>query len=422
MKYISTRNQAEIVSFEEAVVKGLAQNKGLFVPQHIPLLPVDFFNNMNTRSNEDIACELLSFFTKESIDAVSLEAIVAQTLSFPTPIVPIKDNIYALELFHGPTQAFKDVGARFMSRCLAHFVKNKKVTILVATSGDTGSAVANGFFEVEGVEVVILFPKGKVSPYQEYQMTSLGKNIQVLEVEGTFDDCQSLVKQAFDDENLNSQRNLSSANSINIARLLPQMLYYFFAYKDLLSTQPKELLFSVPSGNLGNLTAGILAKKMGLPANFLAAMNTNDTFDLYLKSGNYSPKSSVFTYSNAMDVGAPSNFERLEYLYKGQWELMQAEIQSLSVDNVTTVQQMQQVYEQNNYILDPHGAVGMYCLEQKLKEGQTGIFLETAHPKKFEQIVRKAIPSFPNAVVDLGGCQKTTIRKNYEDLRDFLAD
>ena len=307
-----------------------------------------------------------------------------------------------------------------MSRCLGHFTADRNVRVLVATSGDTGSAVANGFFDVDGVEVVILFPKGKVSPYQEYQMTSLGKNIRAIEVEGVFDDCQTLVKQAFSDVELNAKMNLSSASSINIARLLPQMLYYIFAYKDLPKELRQKVVFSVPSGNLGNLTAGIIAKQMGFPFSFVAATNDNDTFDAYLKTGTYQPKASVATISNAMDVGAPSNFERLEAIYKGDWQQMRADIRSATMDNEATLAQMKKVYEENGYVLAPHGAVGVKCLEDKLQTGEIGIFLETAHPKKFEQVVQQVVSDFPDNVVDLSQCQKTAMENSYTAFKAYL--
>ena len=422
MNYISTKNPDEVVSFEQAVLKGLAQNKGLFMPENIPTLPQDFFDNIETYSEHEIALKALTPFTHSSIDETALKQIIAETVSFPLPVVPIKDNIYSLELFHGPTHAFKDVGARFMSRCLKHFMQQegeKKATILVATSGDTGSAVANGFYKVAGVDVCILFPKGKVSAYQEYQMSSLGENIQAIEVDGTFDDCQALVKEAFSDATLQEKLNLSSANSINIARLLPQMLYYFFAYKAL-KAQQKKIVFSVPSGNLGNLTAGIIAHKMGLPARFIAATNSNDTFYQYLQTGDYSPKPSVQTYSNAMDVGAPSNFERLMHLYNHQLEAVRTIIQSTTVGNEATVAQIKKIYEETGYILDPHGAVGMLSFETLLEEDEIGVVLETAHPKKFDQVVQQAVPNYSNDEVDLSNCEKVCIANDYQVFRELL--
>lgn len=422
MYFINTRNNQEKAPFHEAVLKGLASNKGLFVPEKIPLLSSSFFDEIISKSDHEIAFEVLWPYMKESVNAQQLKGIIRATLSFPLPLVPVNHQSFSLELFHGPTQAFKDVGARFMSRCLAFFSKaSDPVTVLVATSGDTGSAVANGFYNVDGVEVRILFPKGKISAYQEFQMTSLGKNIHPIEVDGTFDDCQQLVKEAFQNEVLNQQLNLSSANSINIARLLPQMLYYFLAWKQAQIVGEKEVVFSVPSGNLGNLTAGIMAKKMGLPVKqFIAAMNNNDAFTNYLSTGDYLPKSSLSTYSNAMDVGAPSNFERLLHFYSNDWDQMKTDISSYSISNEETLQEMRKTYAENKYLLDPHGAVGKRCLERYLQPGQVGIFLETAHPRKFEEVVRKAIPEFPDIPVSLSNHQKQTISNSFEELKEVL--
>ncbi|MCH2023901.1 MAG: threonine synthase [Saprospiraceae bacterium] len=421
MNYISTQDINEIVSFKDAVINGLAKNKALFMPEFIPTLPIDFFQNIEGFNNNEIAYEVLLPFVKDSIDESILRNIIAETLSFPTPVVHIRDNIYVLELFHGPTKAFKDVGARFMSRCMSNFVKNgREVTILVATSGDTGSAVANGFFDVEGINVVILFPKSKVSQFQEHQMTSLGKNIFAVEVEGTFDDCQSLVKQAFVDIELNKTINLSSANSINIARLLPQMLYYFFAYKQL-KKYNQPIVVSVPSGNFGNLTAGIIAKKMGLPIErFIAATNSNNTFPKYISSGIYTPKPSVSTYSNAMDVGAPSNFERLMFIYNNDLTKIQKDIVSESIGDIATLEQIKNTHLRNNYILDPHGAVGKICLINNLRSNEIGVFLETAHPKKFESVVQKAINNFPSNEVNMDNCKKVSISNSYKELVNIL--
>lgn len=421
MNFISTQDAQEAVSFQGAVIKGLAKNKALFVPEYIPVLETSFFDTIEEKSNEAIAFEVMKPFIGDSIDEGSLRKIVAETIAFPLPVVQVENNIYALELFHGPTQAFKDVGARFMSRCLSYFSKNREnVTILVATSGDTGSAVANGFHNVEGVEVVILFPDGKVSPYQEYQMTSLGENIQAFAVKGVFDDCQALVKQAFSDEELNKSMNLSSANSINIARLLPQMLYYFFAYKQM-KNKNKPLVVSVPSGNFGNLTAGIIAKKMGLPIErFIAATNENDTFTNYWEEGIYKPKASVSTYSNAMDVGAPSNFERLMHIYDSNLKDLRKDIQSKSVSDQKTLEEIQKAHQKTGYVLDPHGAVGKICLDYFLNEGELGIFLETAHPKKFESVVQRAIPDYPTQEVDLSDYKRKAIDNSYGDLLAIL--
>lgn len=423
MKFISTKNTDEKVSFREAVLKGMAINKGLFMPEIIPVMEKNFFSKLGNLSDLDIATKVIYPFVEESIAQNDLLEILKKTLSFPTPVVHVAGRVYALELFHGPTQAFKDIGARFMAGCFSHFRNNqKKATILVATSGDTGSAVAHGFHQVDGVEVVILFPKGKVSPYQEYQMTSIvNSNIRAIEVDGTFDDCQALVKQAFADKALNQQLSLSSANSINIARLLPQMLYYFFAWKQIRQFSSKPIVISVPSGNFGNLTAGIIAKRMGLPIErFIAANNINNTFTKYMETGRYMPKPSVSTYSNAMDVGAPSNFERLMHLFGNNPDAIRNEIHSYSIDDEHTLDEIRQVYKSHNYKLDPHGAVGKICLTKDLNVNELGVFLETAHPQKFNEVVRLAIPMLPDSEVDLSGCAKVSIGNNYMDLLKIL--
>ncbi len=422
MNYISTRKNNENVSFKEATLNGLAKDGGLYFPDHLPQLPTSFFHTITSQSNQEIAFSVLKEFVKESLSDKQLQDIITQTLTFKTPIVEVRDNIYTLELFHGPTKAFKDVGARFMSRCLSHFKKDKEVVVLVATSGDTGSAVANGFFDVPGISVKILFPKGKVSPYQEYQMTSLGKNIQAIEVNGTFDDCQTLVKQAFNDTKLRKNIALSSANSINVARLLPQMLYYFFAYKQLKPTlTDKGLVISVPSGNFGNITAGLIAKKMGLPIKrFIAANNANDTFYNYLKTGNYLPKPSVQTFSNAMDVGTPSNFERILHLYNNQIEALKKDISSFTFNDPNTLNKIKSCFKETGYLPDPHGAVGLLALEKGLKPDEIGVFLETAHPQKFSSIIQKVILSYAEPQVDLNSCSKITIDNSYNDFVALL--
>jgi len=424
MKYLSTRENNEKASFEEAVVNGLSQNGGLYFPERIPELPASFFDGIENKEDDEIAFQVLKPFVEDSLSDEQLRSVISAAITFPTPVVEVEKDIYALELFHGPTKAFKDVGARFMSRCLSQFYSDQKedVTILVATSGDTGSAVANGFYDLPGVSVTILFPKGKVSPYQEFQMTSLGKNIHVIEVEGTFDDCQKLVKEAFNDKELRSTMALSSANSINIARLLPQMLYYFFAYKQLKSKlYKKELVVSVPSGNLGNLTAGLLAKKMGLPVKrFISAHNANDTFHLYLSSGEFTIKPSVLTYSNAMDVGNPSNFERIAYLYQNDLELVKADVSSDRFGDEATIREIKRCAEENDYLTDPHGAVGLLALSESLKEGETGLFLETAHPQKFSKIMVKALPDYPLKKVNLDDCHKVSLNNSYAALREIL--
>ena len=425
MNYISTRKNNEKVSFREAVTNGLSNNGGLYFPEIIPQLPISFFKNIENLDDNEIAFQVLQPFVKESLTDEQLKEIIEETINFPTPVIKVEKNVFSLELFHGPTQAFKDVGARFMSRCLSHFYSAKKevVTILVATSGDTGSAVANGFFNLPGVNVKILFPKGKVSPYQEFQMTSLGKNITSIEVDGTFDDCQQLVKEAFNDTDLRSKMALSSANSINIARLLPQMLYYFFAYKQLKAKlKDKKLVASVPSGNLGNLTAGLLAKNMGLPIErFIAAHNANDTFNQYLKTGEFVKKVSILTFSNAMDVGNPSNFERITHLYKQVATSLKKDVSSSSFNDELTIKEIKACYVQNNYILDPHGAIGKLALTESIQENEIGVFLETAHPKKFSEIIVKAIPDYKSDKVDLNGCRKISMKKQYIELRKILT-
>ncbi len=419
MYYLNTRNKEERVSFKDATLNGLAKNGGLYVPESIPSLPPSFFDQIEELGDTEIATQVMLPFVADSLTETELRSILKETLSFPTPVVPVQKNIYCLELFHGPTQAFKDVGARFMSRCLSHFVKqDSRTTVLVATSGDTGSAVANGFANVEGIQVKILFPKGKVSKFQEYQMTSLGGNIEALEVAGTFDDCQALVKQAFNDKELNSKLQLSSANSINVARFLPQMLYYFLAYKQLRAQlKNRKWVVSVPSGNFGNLTAGLIAKRMGLPVHqFIAANNANDTFFHYLQTGNYVPKPSVSTFSNAMDVGAPSNFERIVYLYDNDHSAIKHDILSMSISDEKTIEEIQNTHQGTDYTLDPHGAVGIKALRTFLKEEEVGLFLETAHPRKFEHVVAKALPSYPIQEVDLANCSKTSIDNSYQSL------
>lgn len=424
MNYISTRKNNERVSFKQAVINGLSDNGGLYFPETIPELPASFFEGIESLSKQEIAFQALHPFVQGSLNDEQLKQIIEETLSFPMPVVPVEDKVFALELFHGPTQAFKDVGARFMSRCLSHFYANSNddVTILVATSGDTGSAVANGFFDVSGVSVKILFPKGKVSPYQEYQMTSLGKNIEAIEVDGVFDDCQRLVKEAFNDEKLRSQITLSSANSINVARLLPQMLYYFFAYKQLRSELGnRKMVVSVPSGNLGNITAGLVAQQMGLPIeHFVAALNANDTFLEYLNTGEFRQKSSVVTYSNAMDVGNPSNFERIAHLFQNNVEVVKEHVSSFSFDDQLVLEEINSCFKKNKYLLDPHGAVGKLALLNCLDEQSLGVFLGTAHPQKFSEVIQKVIPKYASKQVDLSSCHKVEMKNSYSELKEML--
>ncbi len=426
MKFISTTPNDERVSFETAVLKGLTNNGALYFPEHIPRLPDSFFEQIEDFSDAEIAFEALKPYVQDDLTDQDLRWIIDDAINFETPVKHIKNNTHVLELFHGPTESFKDVGARFMSRCLSRFEKSndKEITILVATSGDTGSAVASGFYDVKGVNVKILYPKGKVSPYQEKQMTSLGKNIKAIEVEGTFDDCQSLVKKAFGDTALRESVLLTSANSINLARLLPQMVYYFYAYKQLKSKmEGKQLVISVPSGNLGNITAGIVAREMGLPIKrFIAAHNDNDTFTKYLTTGSYTAKPSVLTFSNAMDVGNPSNFERIAYLYDRDKDKILSVVSSSSVTNDQTVAEMKETFEQTGYILDPHGAVGKRALEESLTADELGLFVETAHPNKFQDIIVKAIPDHATSETSLEGFHKLKMGNSYEELRSILMN
>ena len=395
MNYFSLNNKNHKVSFKEALIQGLAPDRGLYFPETISPLSSDFFENITSLSNEEIAFEVIRQFVGEEIPENVLKQIISETLCFDFPCVPIEKSIYSLELFHGPTMAFKDVGARFMSRCLAYFNKdnhNSKNIVLVATSGDTGGAVASGFLGVKGVEVVILYPSGKVSDIQERQLTTLGQNSTALEVEGFFDDCQDMVKKAFLDESL-ADKNLTSANSINIARWLPQMFYFFFAYKQLKS-ENKPLVFSCPSGNFGNICAGILAKKLGLPiAHFVASTNANDTVPRFLETGKYEPNPSIATISNAMDVGNPSNFVRVLELFDNDFKQIQNKISSFRISDEITKKTISEVYENHNYLLDPHGAVAYTALDLYLKENPTekGIILETAHPLKFNNVVEPII-------------------------------
>ena len=393
MKYYSTNHSADMASLEYAVVKGLAPDKGLFMPEKINMISPDVIANMKNLSFSEIACLVAENLFDEDIEKDVLDKIVCDTLSFDVPAVSVKDDIYSLELFHGPTLAFKDVGARFMARLSGYFTRKEgmdRVNVLAATSGDTGSAVANGFLDVPGVHVYVLYPKGKVSPIQECQFTTLGKNITALEIDGTFDDCQALVKSAFLDEELNSAMTLTSANSINVARLLPQSFYYFYAYAQLDKLcKADNLVFCVPSGNFGNITAGLFAQRMGLPVKrFIAANNRNDVFLEYLNTGKYNPRPSVATIANAMDVGAPSNFARILDLFgENAWENIRKQISGFRYTDEQIADTMRRVYKETGYILDPHGACGFAALEQSIESGETGVFLETAYPAKFKDTV-----------------------------------
>ncbi len=396
MKYYSTNKQAPLADLQEAVVKGLAGDKGLYMPEKIKQLPDDFYTRMPEMSFQEIATIVTEAFFGEDIDTEIIKTIVYDTLNFDTPVVPVNDSIYSLELFHGPTLAFKDVGARFMARLLGYFIHKqglKDVHVLVATSGDTGSAVANGFLGVEGIRVHVLYPKGKVSTIQECQFTTLKQNITALEIDGTFDDCQALVKSAFMDQELNAQMQLTSANSINIARFLPQAFYYFYAYAQLAKIEKnKEVVFCVPSGNFGNLTAGLIAKRMGLPIKrFIAANNRNDIFLQYLNTGQYNPRPSIATIANAMDVGDPSNFARILDLYEHNHAAVCWDVSGYSYTDEEIRSTVRNCYRETGYLLDPHGACGYQALKQGLHPNETGIFLETAHPAKFLETVENII-------------------------------
>ena len=392
MKYYSTNRQSPEMSFKEAVVKGLPQDKGLFFPQHVPTLAPSFFEALPNMSLPEIACEVLQPYTIPDINPEALQAICEEVFTFPIPLVKLEEAIYSLELFHGPTCAFKDVGARFMSRCLQAFAEPEKpVTVLVATSGDTGSAVANGFLGVDNIEVVILYPKGGVSEIQEMQFTTLGQNIHAVAVEGTFDDCQHLVKQAFSDPELAKEMQLSSANSINVARWLPQMVYYFYAWGQWRKQHPRRdaLTFAVPSGNFGNLAAGVLARQMGLPVTyFIAATNLNKIVPAYLESGTYTPAPSVSTIANAMDVGSPNNFPRIQEMFSNEYSALKEAIKGYWTADAPIKTAIREAQQNLDYLLDPHGAIAYMSLKQYLPELKTdGIFLETAHPAKFKQSI-----------------------------------
>lgn len=428
MNYYSLNNKTHQVSFQEAVIQGLAPDRGLYFPQTLTPLPASFFETIETLSNEAIAFEAIKQFVGDEIPEAELKHILNETLCFDFPLVKVEDNIYSLELFHGPTMAFKDVGARFMSRCLAYFNKNKdqKNTVLVATSGDTGGAVASGFLGVKGVEVVILYPSAKVSDIQERQLTTLGQNITALEVDGVFDDCQDMVKKAFLDADL-EHKNLTSANSINIARWLPQMFYFFFAYKEL-KKYNKPLVVSCPSGNFGNICAGIIAKKLGLPiSHFVAATNANDTVPQFLLKGIYEAKPSIATISNAMDVGNPSNFVRIQEMYNNDLKEFSKDFSSYTYSDEATKKAMKSIYNHNGYIAEPHGAVGYLGLKKELENNPNaiGVFLETAHPIKFldivEPVLNVSLP-IPAQIESVLGKEKKSIKiKTYEELKKFLG-
>lgn len=430
MKYYSTNLKAADATLEEAVVKGLASDRGLFMPREIKPLPQEFYDHIEELSFQEIAYRVADAFFGEDIPADTLKQIVYDTLSFDVPLVKVTDNIYSLELFHGPTLAFKDVGARFMARLLGYFIRKegkKEVNVLVATSGDTGSAVANGFLGVEGIHVYVLYPKGKVSEIQEKQFTTLGRNITALEVDGTFDDCQALVKAAFMDRELNEHLQLTSANSINVARFLPQAFYYFYAYAQLKKAgRAANAVVCVPSGNFGNITAGLFGKRMGLPVSrFIAANNRNDIFYQYLQTGVYSPRPSIATIANAMDVGDPSNFARVLDLYRNSHEAICADISGATYTDEQIADTMRRVWQEHHYLLDPHGACGYRALAEGLRPGETGIFLETAHPAKFKDTVEKiigeniSIPAKLQAFMS-GEKQSQPMSREFADFKKYL--
>lgn len=430
MKYYSTNGLAPAASLKEAVIKGLAGDKGLYMPERINKLPDAFIRDMKNKSFQELAYSVADAYFGEDIEGDTLKQIVYDTLQFDTPLVKVSESIYSLELFHGPTLAFKDVGARFMARLLAHFIRKEgqqDVKVLVATSGDTGSAVANGFLGVPGIRVYVLYPKGKVSPIQEVQFTTLGQNITALEVDGTFDDCQALVKSAFMDQELNERLKLTSANSINVARFLPQSFYYFYAYAQLDKLGlAQEVVFSVPSGNFGNITAGIFAQWMGLPVKrFIAANNRNRVFLDYLQTSRYAPRPSVPTIANAMDVGDPSNFARIYNLYGGNHPDITGNISGYSYTDEEIGETINEVYRKEKYLLDPHGACAYKALAESLRPGESGIFLETAHPAKFletvENIIGKKV-EIPEKLQQfmLGTKQSIELPKTFDAFKAYL--
>lgn len=430
MKYYNLKDKTEVVDFKTATIQGQGKEKGLFFPEFIPQFDKDFIENLHQYSDEEIAFQCMKDFVGDEIPSNILKQIVSETINFEIPLKKINENIYSLELFHGPTLAFKDVGAKFMSRCLSYFLRdeNKKVTVLVATSGDTGGAVANGFYNTENINVVILYPKNRVSQVQEKQLTGLGENISALEVDGSFDDCQSLVKQAFSDQEINSKLFLTSANSINVARWLPQQIYYVLALKQWKKLEKENLVICVPSGNFGNICAGILAHFRGLPAeHFIAACNENDIIPQYLITQKLESKETVATLSNAMDVGNPSNFVRILELFENQFEDLKSKISGYSIDDKKTLQTIKDVYEKYNYLLEPHSAVAYTAMQQYLSEnpGKAGFILGTAHPVKFPDAVEMAAGTtidLPESLENLIKKEKksTEIQPDFAELKRFL--
>jgi threonine synthase len=430
MKFYSLNKVAEDVSFKDAVIKGIAPDRGLYFPREINPLPSTFYENIESLTDHEIAFKTIEQFVRESIPENKLKEIINNVLDFPFPVIELEKNVATLELFHGPTLAFKDVGARFMAHCLGYFSENQnsEVTVLVATSGDTGGAVANGFLGVKGVRVVILYPSSKVSDIQERQLTTLGQNITALEVNGTFDDCQNMVKTAFLDSELKSEMQLTSANSINVARWLPQMFYFLFAFKQL-KNKKLPLIFSVPSGNFGNICAGMVAQKLGMPvAHFIAATNVNDTVPHFMRTNEYAPKTSKATISNAMDVGDPSNFIRIRNLYKNNFTELKKNLSSYSFTDEETKQAMLSIYNTSNYIADPHGAVGYLGLKayQKGAPDTYGVFLETAHPVKFLDVVEETLQlhlPIPPQVQKVLEKNKVSIKiDTYQELKNYLLN
>lgn len=434
MRYYSTNKNSELVSFREATIRGQAPDKGLYFPETIPQIDKSLIQDLDRLSNEEIAFRVIKPYVGNEINDGDLFRIVTETVNFPIPLVKVSDHISSLELFHGPTLAFKDVGARFMSRCLGYFIgqaafsaPTDKVTVLVATSGDTGGAVASGFDNVPGVDVVILYPSGKVSPVQEKQLTTHGNNITALEIEGNFDDCQQMVKQAFTDSDINQKLFLTSANSINVARWLPQQFYYFFAFKQWMDKSDPPVV-CVPSGNFGNICAGILAKQSGLPIDhFIAACNANDVVTEYLQTSNYKPQTAKPTLSNAMDVGNPSNFVRILEIFHHQFPDLKNNLSSISVTDDETLATIKRIFLEHNYTLDPHGAVGWLALEKYLEHhpGKKGIFLETAHPVKFPDAVERATGKkikIPSSISSIMALEKKSLllKAEFTRLKDFL--
>ena len=432
MKYYSTNKTAPKASLEDAVIHGLAPDRGLYMPEEIQKLPAEFFQQLDQLSLQEIAFTVANSLFGKDIEADVLHTIIQETFSFDIPAVQVEHNIYSLELFHGPTLAFKDVGARFMARLLQYFIRRKgqqQINVLVATSGDTGSAVANGFLGVEGIHVYVLYPKGKVSHIQESQFTTLGQNVTAIEINGVFDDCQALVKQAFMDNELNAQLKLTSANSINVARFLPQSFYYFYAYAQLKKLgKANNLVVSVPSGNFGNLCAGLFAQEMGLPIkSFIAANNANDVFFNFLKTGNFHPQPSKQTIANAMDVGNPSNFARIYALYHESYDNIKQHISGATYTDNQIQNIMRQCYETTGYVLDPHGACGYKALKEQLQTNETGLFFETAHPAKFKEKVDEilstniAVPQRLQAFMK-GKKKSVEMQNDFKTFKHFLMN